>query len=545
MYQASQPEASRIGRYELLSKLATGGMGEIHLARLGGEAGFEKLVVVKLLLPELAAAHGYDSMFLDEARIAARLSHPNVCEVYELGREAGRPFLVMQYLRGVPLSSVIAGDERADPRLVASLIAQAADGLHHAHEARDADGAPLGLVHRDVSPANLFVTVDGVVKVLDFGIAKARGATTTTARDEIKGKYAYMSPEQIRASELDRRSDVFSLGIVLWEGLTGRPLFARSSNILTAKAIIEEAIPRADEVEPSVPPALAEVAARALERSRDRRWPTALAMAEALRAALSRVAGEMTHTQIADAVATGFAPAIRQRDEVYRQASALVRPPSAVVRPPSVPTTNLRGPAQPARGGRRWIAAAGATALAIAAVAVAWTVHDLQALASGRPVQERTLATGTAEVAHPALSRGPVTMDETRESWWALPKPRRAPERGSAGAATPAGMDQGLETAPGAETAPSVRSPSPERSAQPDPGPRRSVSAAPGYVSIESTPWATIYIDGKRAGVTPLIRHAVPEGRRRVRAVLESGQSRSFTMTVRSGNVAAPRRLSW
>src|SRR5688500_163675 len=266
---------ARLGRYQLLGRLATGGMGEIHLARLDGDGGFEKLVVVKRLLPELVASPQYVAMFLDEARLVAKLSHPNVCEVYEVGRDGHEYFLAMPYLEGVSLADLLGRPRDHDRpkhlRFVAGLIAQAAEGLHHAHELRGKDGEPLGLVHRDVSPSNLIATTAGVVKVLDFGIAKVRGATARTEVGTIKGKYAYMSPEQVRGDELDRRSDVFALGAIAWELATGKRLFKRPSDFLSAKAILEEPIPRADEADTRVPRALADVIARALERDRDAR----------------------------------------------------------------------------------------------------------------------------------------------------------------------------------------------------------------------------------------------------------------------------------
>src|SRR5262249_30600563 len=158
---------------------------EIHLARLAGEAGFEKIVVVKRLLPELVASREFVAMFLDEAKLVARLDHPNICEVHELGRDGHEYFIVMPYLDGVPAHELLARprdpDRRAELRVACGVIAQACAGLHHAHELRGSDGQPLGLVHRDVSPSNLFVTAAGAVKVLDFGIAKVRGASETEA----------------------------------------------------------------------------------------------------------------------------------------------------------------------------------------------------------------------------------------------------------------------------------------------------------------------------------------------------------------------------
>ncbi|MGE0396689.1 MAG: serine/threonine protein kinase, partial [Kofleriaceae bacterium] len=204
----ARPAPARLGRYELIGHLATGGMAEIHLARLAGEAGFEKIVVVKRLLPELVASQAFVAMFLDEGKLVARLDHPNICEVHELGRDGAEYFLAMPYLDGVSVHDLISrpreADRIAELRVACAIIAQACAGLHHAHELRDADGVPANLVHRDVSPSNLYVTSGGVVKVLDFGVAKVRGATETEV-GTIKGKTQYMAPEQLLGEPLDRR----------------------------------------------------------------------------------------------------------------------------------------------------------------------------------------------------------------------------------------------------------------------------------------------------------------------------------------------------
>ena len=260
---AAAPETpSRLGRYELIGQLATGGMAEIHLARLAGEAGFEKTVVLKRLLPELVASKAFVAMFLDEGKLVAKLDHPNVCEVHELGRDGAEYFLVMPYLDGVPASDFIARprdpDRIAQLRVAAGIIVQACAGLHHAHELKGEDGKLLGLVHRDVSPSNLFITTSGVVKVLDFGVAKVHGGAETEA-GTIKGKTQYMAPEQLLGEQLDRRCDVFALGIVLFELATHSRLFKRGSDYLAARAILEEPIPRADALDPAVPAALADV----------------------------------------------------------------------------------------------------------------------------------------------------------------------------------------------------------------------------------------------------------------------------------------------
>ncbi|HEX7837591.1 MAG TPA: serine/threonine-protein kinase, partial [Kofleriaceae bacterium] len=286
---ASQRPGNPFGKYSLVARLATGGMAEIFLARMQGAAGFEKLVCIKRILPHLARDRQFVAMFLDEARIAAQITHPNVCQVFELGEITGSYYLAMEYLEGVPLACFRRHDyygPMPDPRLVAGIAIQACEGLHHAHQLRHADGSVMEVVHRDISPQNLFVTADGIVKVLDFGIAKIQGATVRTSTGAIKGTYAYMAPEQLRGERLDRRTDVFAMGIVMWETLTRRYLFKRDTEFLTFQAISAEPIEDVCAIRPDVPPALSRVIMTALARDRGERFATARMLGEAIAAAI-------------------------------------------------------------------------------------------------------------------------------------------------------------------------------------------------------------------------------------------------------------------
>lgn len=238
-------DARNFGSYQLLAKLATGGMAEIYLARVANVPG--DLIVVKRILPHLAEDEHFVEMFRDEADLASKLVHKNVCQVLSFGQFGGTWFIAMEYLHGVPLSRMMTRLSKAgkmlDYRIVAGIICQACEGLHSAHDVRDETGALLGVVHRDVSPPNIMVTADGTVKLLDFGIAKASSAGSRTRTGTVKGKNAYMSPEQILGKGLDRRSDVFALGVVMYEMLAIRRLFHRESDFLTFKAITEEVVP--------------------------------------------------------------------------------------------------------------------------------------------------------------------------------------------------------------------------------------------------------------------------------------------------------------
>ena len=237
----------RIGRYQVVGYLAAGGMAEILLCKLLGPGGFERPVVVKRVLPHLARQQEFRDMFLDEARIQARIQHPNVVHVDELGEEGSELYMVMEFLAGESLAGLGKRLQKAEERLpqevAVHIVAEALAGLHAAHELAHDDGHSLGLVHRDVSPQNVFVTYDGMVKVLDFGIAKFLDRSVETSTGHLKGKFAYMSPEQCRNEPLDRRSDLFSAAIVLWELLSGTRLFQRGNEMLVWKAIVEDEIP--------------------------------------------------------------------------------------------------------------------------------------------------------------------------------------------------------------------------------------------------------------------------------------------------------------
>jgi serine/threonine protein kinase len=272
------------GKYQLIRRLAAGGMAEIYLAEHHGEAGFVRPVVIKRVLPTLTQNPEFTSMFLDEARLLARLSHPNVVHVYDFGRIEDTYFLALEYVRGGNLRELFSRLKGAPLPIAHALFiaGQALAGLDHAHRARAPDGTPLRLVHRDISPSNLLLSVDGAVKLADFGIARSTLQQVHTAAFVIKGKLSYMSPEQVSGRPLDARSDLFSMGTLLWEMVTGRRLFARDNPGDVQLAICVEPIPNAREYRGDVPSPVLDVLGRALQRERDQRFPSAAAMQTAI-----------------------------------------------------------------------------------------------------------------------------------------------------------------------------------------------------------------------------------------------------------------------
>lgn len=274
----ARPKA-RFGKFELVSPLGTGGMAQVLVARTWGPEGLGKLVALKRILPHLAEDTAMVEQFLDEARVALRLSHPNLVSVYDFGSLAGTHYIAMELVRGVDLDRLIVSPlGPLMPPVAVGILAQALQGLHAAHEVRGEDGALLHLVHRDLSPHNLMVGFDGRVKILDFGVAKARRQRTVTVPGIVKGKPLYMSPEQALGEKVDRRSDLFAMGLILYEALTGKRPFDRGQEMATMEAIVEEPLARPREVSL----ALWEVLSRALDKSPGQRYATAEEMAGAL-----------------------------------------------------------------------------------------------------------------------------------------------------------------------------------------------------------------------------------------------------------------------
>ena len=274
------------GKYQLIKRLAMGGMARIYLARQRGPEGVEKQVVVKRILPHLAENEDFVRMFLDEARIAARLNHPNIVQIFDLGAQDDSFFIAMEYIHGEDLRRVWKKADRAGTPipvpLVCRIITEACAGLDYAHKRTDGNGKPLGIVHRDISPQNILLTFEGRVKVVDFGIAKAADQATVTRSGVLKGKYSYMSPEQAAGQKVDCRSDIFALGVVLYELLTCNRLFKRPSDMATLQAVGECDIPPPSQVNPRVPKDLDALVMKALTRRPEERYAEAVQLQRAL-----------------------------------------------------------------------------------------------------------------------------------------------------------------------------------------------------------------------------------------------------------------------
>jgi tRNA A-37 threonylcarbamoyl transferase component Bud32 len=275
-----------VGRYVIYGEIAQGGMATVHLGRLRGAAGFTRIVAIKKLHAQFAKDPEFVRMFTDEARLAARVRHPNVVPTLDVVSQDGELFLVMEYVHGETLARLIVHSRRAGsrvpPAVACSILCGALHGLHAAHEAVSAQGEPLSIVHRDVSPQNILVGTDGIARVLDFGIAKAAGRMHQTEAGVVKGKMGYMSPEQLYGERLDRRTDTYAAGVVLWESLVCDRLFAgHGDEPALAKMLSTEVSPPSRRV-PGVSPALDTVVLRAVDRDRGRRFATALEMALAL-----------------------------------------------------------------------------------------------------------------------------------------------------------------------------------------------------------------------------------------------------------------------
>jgi serine/threonine protein kinase len=273
---SQEPAVSRLGRYKVLRGLGAGGMAELFLARVDGVGGFSKLVALKRILPHKAANERFVRMLLNEAKLVASLDHPNIAQVHDIGQEDGEYFFAMEYVHGADLRHVLheAPEHRLALENALHIAIGVCAGLHHAHEARDSSGRSLDIVHRDVSPSNVLVSFQGGVKLVDFGVAKASTVISETREGIIKGKYGYMSPEQCLGAPLDRRSDLFAVGILLWEMTVGRRLYRVTGDLATLQRVVYVDAPRPSRFVPDYPPALERIVMRALARDVDKRYQT-------------------------------------------------------------------------------------------------------------------------------------------------------------------------------------------------------------------------------------------------------------------------------
>ncbi len=318
---------TRLGRYELLLPIAKGGMARVWAARQHGQRGFTKIVAIKTILPHLARDPEFERMFLDEARIASMVHHPNVCEIYELGEEGRVLYLAMEWVNGESLAHVlrVSGQcQPLDPRVVARIVSETCAGLNAAHNLESDDGQALGVVHRDVSPHNILVSADGHVKVADFGVAKALGQShSSTSAGQLKGKINYMAPEQVTGATVDRRSDLFSLGCVLYEASTGVQPFRGEGDHQVMHRLLQGDVQPPSELAADYPPELERIVMRALSSDPEGRYPSADRMRMALEQFLAQ-GPVVTEVHVAGALRARVGAILDKRRERIRAAQSSV-----------------------------------------------------------------------------------------------------------------------------------------------------------------------------------------------------------------------------
>ncbi len=464
--------AVAFGRYELLKKIASGGMGQVFLARTA-QQGFSKLVVIKRILPHLVEDEEFITMFFDEAGIAARLNHPNLVQIFDLGEAGGSHYLAMEYVAGDDIRRVEKAARKQGRSLplgvICRIVADAAAGLDYAHKATDPQGRPLKLVHRDVSPQNVLVGFDGGVKLIDFGVARAAGRAQHTATGILKGKYPYMSPEQIAGESYDHRSDQFALGTVMWELLTGKRLFKGDSDLVTMRLVRECQVTPPSRVNASLPPGLDAVVLKALspvpaQRFSDcgelrmaleefavhERLPSTPAHLAAFMRELyaDRIAAE-TDTSSLDELSGASAfdeksqpsnASVPSKAQPKTAHQTLALGPAELARPPTRLTQQLTGPKTQGRKGMGFVAAAAAV------VVVAVVALTLPKVLQGEAEEVPPPVTEVVEVA-PAPTPTPTpTPTEPQRPGDLLPAP--APAVSIALVSTPPGAQVTVDGQP-------------------------------------------------------------------------------------------------
>ncbi len=585
MTEEARAETETIGRYVLHGQIASGGMGAVHLAQVGGADGFGRWVAVKTIRPHLVSNRRFVTMFLDEIRVISGIHHPNVCSVIDLGREQGVPYLVMEYLRGQTFLTVLERarfDGEVPLWLAARVIADAAHGLHAAHEALDVDGHPLHVVHRDVSPQNVFVTDDGLSKVLDFGVARARGRLGVSVTGEVKGKFAYMAPEQLTSRSVDRRCDVWALGVVLWEAVSGQRLFRGESEADTVTRVMQGEIPRLVTVAPRCPAVLDDIVMATLQRNAETRTASADDLAEALETFLVSVGEPTGASRIARWMHEHFRDEIAEREAALRSghphvprardaerdetvldqgaaasvteatrllgADTVVSPPlhEASVAPEAEAAAEAADRTRPARVGPRrtawWAGAAAAVLLGLVALLLGTLLGHDPPREDGHRARSEGAAVAKGPVPPPRSASTHTTVHASAHAApqpTRLPPPRREPHAASQPSTHPAPQAPPPDPAPQAATNPGVRSrPLRAPHAATASRPRRPTAEPPGVLDLMAVPAAEVFLEGRRIGVTPLVSYALPAGRHRL--LLRStadGSTRTLVVRVPPGQV--------
>lgn len=557
------------GGYELLGRWTRGGMAELHLAHKIGIAGFRRLVVIKRILPHLADNVGMSEMFLREAKIAASLAHPNICQVVDVGLDDEGPYLAMEYLEGVSLAELLA--ELPKPhtttqlRVLIGIFLQVAAGLDAAHNHRDAGQDTLNpIVHRDVSPHNIFITRAGICKLLDFGVAKVLADKGSTGAGTVKGKLAYMAPEQARAERVDARADVFSYGVVLWEALTGHALFSRSSDFLVWQAVLADHAVAPSEIRPELSRDFDALVLRALAKQKEERTASIAEVSAALSRASTRLGGPASPAEIAALVEARCGKTLAENTH-RREAACRNRTPAASIQAandagaraigdttthatidgfaPAIESTSseAQGTAiyvsprvahQRARRRRSWVA--GLAFVALCSGSVWWFVSARMlampriAVTDGAAVDARLVADARPVVSPPLANREPAPS--TYYALQSVSPPRDAP------ADVAPADDASADVAPAGVAPADVVPAEPVRRAAPARLKEKPVASSPtnahGSLTIDATPYATVYAGTVRLGDTPLFRVRLPVGQKSIRLTRPGKRSKSLVVQI-------------
>jgi len=416
----------------------------VYLGRLSGAGGFQRFVGIKRLHPHLAREPEFIEMFLEEARLAARIHHPNVVPILEIGTSEQGYYIVMEYVEGDTLANLIARavqrGQRVPVHVAVRVLVDVLAGLHAAHELADDDGKPLGIVHRDVSPQNILIGIDGSARLTDFGVARATSKLSTTRTGQLKGKLAYMAPEQARgAKDIDRRADIFAAGVVMWEALEGRRLFKGDGEADTLNKVLYEPIPSLEDAVRTVPHEIETALEGALDRERLRRFSTAAAFAEALERAAQETAEVSTHKDVAAYLEEMLGEDILNQRETVRAWIARGDPnrPKSLSMPPPAPT-----PSTLPRLGQRPLSPESTPSSGASVASAVISNHGLPVAAS-LPRAEATRPSGRSRVlpwaiAAVALAGAGVGLTRWQGAHDESGGPRRSAETGSALSAPPA-----------------------------------------------------------------------------------------------------------